>query len=113
MPGAAAFKPPLVPTEHPHIVRAEGVCGGRPHLEGSRVSVRTIAELYRRGESAQEILATYPGLDPAAIYDAISFYLDHRTEIDTEIAANALEAVLAENEAALDEDGTIRISGRT
>lgn len=96
------------PTEHPHIVQTEGVCGGRPHIRRSRISVRTVAELHRAGESVAEICATYPHLDPAAIYDAISYYLDHRTEIIAEIESNRLENVLAEHGATMNEDGLIR-----
>jgi uncharacterized protein (DUF433 family) len=78
--------------DHPYIVQTPGVCGGRPRILDSRISVRTIAELYRQGEPVGEILATYPHLDPAAVDDAIGYYLDHRGEIEAEIAANSLEA---------------------
>lgn len=44
-----------VPTAHPHIVRTDGVCGGRPHIRGTRISVRTIAGLFRGGETAADI----------------------------------------------------------
>lgn len=97
-------------TEHPHIVRTPGVCGGRAHIAGSRVSVRTVAELHRAGESVAEISATYPHLDPAALYDAISYYLDHRAEIETEIRANRLETAVEENGATLGDDGIIRFA---
>lgn len=97
-----------MPQDHPFIVRTEGVCGGRPRIRDSRISVRTVAELYRQGEPVSEILATYPHLDPAAIDDAIAYYLDHREEIEAEIEANSLEAVLAETGAALGDDGVLR-----
>src|SRR5581483_2698760 len=32
-----------VRTEHPHIVMTEGYCGGRPRIEGTRISVEFIA----------------------------------------------------------------------
>lgn len=104
----AKISPRSESTEHPHIICTEGVCGGRPHIRNSRISVRTVAELHRAGESVAEICASYPHLDPASIYDAISYYLDHRTEIIAEIEANRLENVLAEHEATLDEGGIIR-----
>jgi uncharacterized protein (DUF433 family) len=84
------------------------VCGGRPRIRHSRVAVSAIAELHRRGETVSEIAATYPQIDPAAIDDAIGYYLDHRSEIDAEIEANSLEAVLAETGSVLDESGMIR-----
>lgn len=97
-----------IPTEHPYVVRTEGVCGGRPRIRDSRIPVSTIAELYGQGEPVDEILATYPHLDPAAIHDAIGYYLDHQEDIDAEIDASSLEAVLAETGGVLGEDGVIR-----
>jgi uncharacterized protein (DUF433 family) len=94
--------------DHPYIVRTPGVCGGHPRIVDSRISVRTIAELYRQGEPVSEILETYPHLDPAAVDDAIGYYLDHPAEIEAEIAANSLEAVLAEGGTVLGDDGVIR-----
>lgn len=95
--------------DHPFIVRTEGVCGGSPRIRDSRIPVRVIAGLYRQGEPVREILDTYPHLDPAAIDDAIGYYLDHRQEIDAEIEAGSLEAVLAETGAVLDDGGVIRL----
>lgn len=79
-------------------------------MAGSRVSVRTLAELFRRGETAEEMTATYLHLEPAAIYDAISYYLDHREEIEAEIAAADLESLLAEMSAELGADGVVRFA---
>ncbi len=108
MSQVAALEPETQPTEHPHVVRTEGVCGGRPRIKDSRLAVWSIAELYLSGESAQQIAATYPHVDPAAVYDAISYYLDHSAEIDAEIEENRLENVLEAHGAALGEDGVIR-----
>ena len=108
MSQVATLEPETRPTEHPHVVRTEGVCGGRPRIKDSRLAVWTIAEIYLAGESAQQIAATHSHVDPAAIYDAISYYLDHREEIDVEIEANRLENVLEAHGASLGEDGVIR-----
>lgn len=94
-------------TEHPYIVRVKGVCGGRPSIKGSRISVRDIATLYKRGETVDEILQTYRQLKPAAVYDAISYYHDHQAEIEQEIHENRLEYLLAQYGATLDAHGRI------
>jgi len=65
------------PTEHPHIVRMPGIGGGEPIIKGTRVAVRLIAQYYKAGMAAEEIQRDYPRLDAAAIYDAISYYIDH------------------------------------
>jgi uncharacterized protein (DUF433 family) len=105
-----SFKP--VQGEHPYIVRTPGVCGGRPRIGDSRISVRTIAELYRQGEPVNEIREIYPHLAPLAIDDAIGYYLDHQAEIEAEIADNSLETVLADTGAVLGDDGVIRFPKR-
>jgi uncharacterized protein (DUF433 family) len=82
-------------TEHPHIVRVRGVLGGEPVIAGTRIGVAFIARLLQAGEEPSEIIAAYPHLAPAAVYDAISYYLDHREETDSLIADSTLE-ILAE-----------------
>ncbi|MCX7841059.1 MAG: DUF433 domain-containing protein, partial [Anaerolineae bacterium] len=91
----------------PYIVRVKGVCDGRPIIKGSRVSVRDIAALYKRGETIDEILQTYRRLKPAAIYDAISYYHDHQAEIEQEIRENRIEYVLEKYNAMLDARGRV------
>ena len=81
-----------VRTEHSHIVRRPALAGGIPTIAGSRISVASIVGQLRVGDTPEDILAAYPHLSPAAVYDAISFYFDHQAEIDQSIAANSLEA---------------------
>jgi len=104
---SAVTRPPVQApqedTEHPHIVRVDGV----PTLRGTRLSVRLIAQHHRAGDGVDDILAAYPQLEPAAIHDAISYYLDHRAEIEQEIAAHRMEAVLARTGGQLDERGFV------
>lgn len=84
-----------IPTEHPHIVRKLGTCGGSPIIRGTRISVRLIASFWKEGASVEEIAKTYPQLKPSWVHDAISYYLDHQPEIEQEIAENDIENVLA------------------
>lgn len=78
-------------TEHPYIVRAKGVCGGRPVIKGTRIPVWIIAGWAKDGYSAEQIQREiYPHLSLAQVYDALSYYYDHQAEIDTDIAANTL-----------------------
>ena len=77
-----------IQTEHPHIVRIEGVCGGRPMIAGTRISVRTIVERTRLGDSPERIVEHYPPLTLAQVYDALSYYHEHKAELEAEIANN-------------------------
>jgi len=77
--------PSTVRTEHPHIARLEGVCGGEPIIDGLRVTVRHVATLHLRGETIPEI-AEALGLTEAQVFHALSYYFDHRDEIGALIA---------------------------
>ncbi len=43
-------------TEHPYIVRVAGVCSGRPIIKSTRISICHIAQLYKAGDTVEEIL---------------------------------------------------------
>ncbi len=94
------------PTEHPHVVRVATIGDGEPIIKNSRISVRLIAEYYKAGLTVEEVQRDYPYLDPAAIYDAISYYIDHQAEIEALIEANHIESVLNRTGYRLREDGT-------
>lgn len=76
-----------VKTEHPHIVRREGVCGGEPLIDGLRVTVRHVVALHCGGETILEI-AEALGITEAQVFHALSYFFDHREEI---LALIALE----------------------
>ena len=95
------------PTEHPYIVRREGFRGGRPILRGSSMPVWLVAAMWRSGDTADDILRAYPHLEPAAVYDAISYYLDHRAEIEAQIEENRIERALKDTGATMNAEGVI------
>jgi uncharacterized protein (DUF433 family) len=99
-------------TEHPHIVRNPGVAGGTPTIVGTRISVAFVVGQLRAGDTPQDILASYPHLTPAAVYDAISFYYDHQEEIDRYMDENTLEAHAERYSFAVGEDGRLQFDGR-
>jgi len=72
--------PDTIQTEHPHIVRQEGVCGGEPIVDGLRVAVRQVVVLHQRGETILEI-AEALNLTEAQVFHAMSYFADHREEI--------------------------------
>ncbi|MBI1800614.1 MAG: DUF433 domain-containing protein [Chloroflexi bacterium] len=90
-------------TEHPHIALMRGA----PVVRGARLPVRLIAQRCRAGDSVDGVLRTYPHLSAAAVYDAVSYYLDHTEELEHEITANRIENVLAQTGARMDERGFI------
>ncbi len=44
--------------------------------------VRTIVEQYQLGSSIEDILWDFPQLSSAQIHDALSYYHDHKKEMD-------------------------------
>jgi uncharacterized protein (DUF433 family) len=86
---------------------------GVPTVRGSRIPVRLIAQLYRAGDSVDDILRSYPRLSAAAVHDALSYYLDHTGDIEHEIAANRIERVLSELGGQVDERGFITYPAAT
>lgn len=96
-------------TEHPHIVKTEGVVGGRPRIKDTRISVELIARYFKMGESPDDIFLMYPHLKPAAIYDAISYYLDHQEEMEREMAE--LDEELKDPESYMRKQGFERLPG--
>ena len=80
---------PTIRTEHPHIVRIEGVHGGRPTIRGTGVSVQTVVEQVRLGRSPQQIVEDFDGiLTLAQVYDALSYGYEHEKEIEQYIGDN-------------------------
>jgi uncharacterized protein (DUF433 family) len=72
-------------TEIKHIVREEGVLGGKPHIAGHRIGVHHIAWWYTQGMSAEALAQVYT-LRPAEVHAALVYYYDHKDEIDHELA---------------------------
>ena len=76
-------------TEHAHIVRISGVHGGRPIVRGTGISVQTIVEQSRLGHSPEQIAMDFEGvLTLAQVYDALSYYYEHKVEVEHDIAQN-------------------------
>jgi uncharacterized protein (DUF433 family) len=100
----------LVPqptTEHPHITCAPDVCGGRPVVQGTRIPVKVLVRYHQMGYTATEILSGHAGLTPAQLYDALSYYYDHQAEIEADIKADELPALLERFDVKLDADGVL------
>ena len=68
-----------------HIVKTANIRGGKACLVGTRIAVSDIVIWhFRHGESLDEIGAIYD-LSLSAVYAALSYYFDHKQEIDDEI----------------------------
>ncbi len=64
------------------------ILGGEPIISGTRTSVRSIVGLWQLGILPKEILNHLPHLTLVQVFDALSFYLDHQSEINEYIEQN-------------------------
>jgi len=80
----------LTHTPYRYITVTQGVAGGCPRIEGTRIAVHTIIALLQNGETVDSICSDkiYPQLTRAQIYEALSYYEDHRGPIDLLISEN-------------------------
>lgn len=68
-----------------HIEITPGTCGGKPRIAGHRIRVQDILIWTEQGLSADEIVADFPQLSLADVYAALTYYHDHREQIDQDI----------------------------
>ncbi len=77
-----------------HLVRTPGLAGGKPRIAGHRITVQNVAIWHERlGMTPDEIASEYD-LTLAEIDAALTYYFDHRSEIDQTIAED--EAFIAD-----------------
>jgi uncharacterized protein (DUF433 family) len=65
-----------------HIETTPDTRGGKPRIQGTRITVADVVLMHRRlGRALEEIAGTYD-LSLAAVYAAMAYYYDHKSEID-------------------------------
>lgn len=75
-----------------HIEITPEVRGGRPHLAGTRITVSDVVLMHLRlAQTLEEIAGKYD-LSLAAIYAAMTYFYDHRDEIDRDLEEDAAYA---------------------
>ena len=78
--------PVNVKTIDQHIEITPDVAGGKPRIAGRRIKVQDIVIWHERlGLSVDEIASEYD-LSLADIHAALTYYFDHRSEIDRDLA---------------------------
>jgi uncharacterized protein (DUF433 family) len=65
-----------------HIEITPGIAGGKPRIAGHRITVQNIAVWHERlGKTADDIADDHD-LTLSEVYAALTYYFDHREEID-------------------------------
>jgi uncharacterized protein (DUF433 family) len=81
---------PLTPDAE--IVSDPGLRHGEPIIVGTATPVRAVAELWNQGMAPEEVPLHLPHVSVQQVFAALHYYLGHRQEIDTLIAANHISA---------------------
>jgi uncharacterized protein (DUF433 family) len=76
--------------QHRYIVSDPRILGGEPIVEGTRTPVRAIVEIWRQGVPPEAIPGRLPHLNLAQVFDALSYYSDHQSEVNDHIERNRI-----------------------
>jgi len=78
---------------HPYVTSRKDIGAGSPIIAGTRTKIANIVAYYKLGLSPEELARELPHLSLSQIHDALSFYYEHRQEIDREIEEELEEKV--------------------
>ena len=70
------------------MTRVETILSGEPIVRGTCTPIRAVAEYWKFGDTPEEIARKLPHLKLKQIFDALSYYDDHREEIEHYITLN-------------------------
>jgi uncharacterized protein (DUF433 family) len=74
------------PLDRVRIVSTPGTCGGRPRIDGHRITVEDVAIWHERmGMSPDEIVSQYPSITLSDVHAALAYYYENRAPIDAAI----------------------------
>lgn len=71
-----------------HITIDPGILAGKPCIAGRRISVEHVVVWHLREHQLIEEIARKYDLSPASIHAALTYYYDHREEMDRKMAAD-------------------------
>lgn len=70
-------------TKHPYIIRNKKIRGGVPVISGTGIRVLDVVIRYEiMGQSPEDIIVALPQINLPQVHDALSYYYEHKNEID-------------------------------
>ena len=81
----------MIATSYRHIVQRAGVRSGHPIVEGTRIGVHDVVAMTKTGASVDEVVASFPRLTRAQVYECLAYYEDHRSELDPLVTAQTAQ----------------------
>ena len=82
----------MIATNYRYVVKAPGIRSGRAIVEGTRIGVHDVVAMIQTGATVDEVVASLPRLTRAQVYECLSYYEDHKSEIDPLVAAQTAQA---------------------
>ena len=76
----------MIATSYRYIVRRAGVRSGHAIIEGTRIGVHDVVAMIRTGCSVDSVVASFPRLSRAQVYESLAYYEDHQDELEPLIA---------------------------
>jgi len=74
---------PIKQVRHPYISVNKTIRGGEPIISGTGISVLDVAIRYEiMNMTPEEIIIALPHLNLSQIHDALSYYYEHKKEMD-------------------------------
>jgi len=77
----------MIATSYRYIVQRAGVRSGHPIVEGTRIGVHDVVALVRTGASVDAVVASFPRLTRAQVYECLAYFEDHQRELEPLVAA--------------------------
>jgi len=76
-----------VKVKHPYIISSRQHCGGSPVIAGTKFPVRSVVfYILKQGTTPEELIKEFTHLTLSQIYDALSYYYEHKEQIDKELS---------------------------
>ena len=89
---------------------------GVARVGGTRVTLETVVDAFKRGATAEEIAHQYPSVELSDIYSVLGYYLNQRQEVEAYLGERSAdsEAIRTEIESRFDPAGIRdRLIGRS
>lgn len=78
-------------TKHPYITKSKKIRSGVPVISGTGIRVLDVVIRYEiMGQSPEDIIVALPQINLPQVHDALSYYYEHKDEIDGAWKAAAL-----------------------
>jgi len=81
----------VIATSYRYIVRRAGVRSGHAIIEGTRIGVHDVIAMIRTGCTVDEVVASFPKLSRAQVYESLAYYEDHREQLEPLVTSQTAE----------------------